>query len=41
MIKRRAELVKDFAPVERWTAEEIDNRSRRLGQLALQVWPRA
>ena len=41
MTRYGLELVKDFALIERWTAEEIDNRSRRLGQLALQVWPRA
>ena len=35
------ELVKDFAEIERWTASEIENRSRRLGERALQVWPRA
>jgi len=41
MTRYGLELVKDFAQIERWTAEEIDNRSRRLGQLAVQVWPRA
>ena len=41
MTRYGLELVKDFAHIERWTAEEIDNRSRRLGQLAVQVWPRA
>ena len=35
------ELVNDFAEIERWTASEIENRSRRLGERALQVWPRA
>jgi Protein of unknown function DUF262 len=41
MTRYGLELVKDFAQVERWTAAEIENRSRRLGERALQVWPRA
>lgn len=41
MTRYGLELVKDFASIERWTAEEIQKRSRRLGQRALQVWPRA
>jgi hypothetical protein len=40
MTRYGLELVKDFARVERWTAEEIENRSRRLGQRAVRVWPR-
>ena len=32
-------LVKDFAEVERWTAEEIERRSRRLADRALEIWP--
>jgi Protein of unknown function DUF262 len=35
------ELVKDFARIERWSAEEIEQRSRRLAERAAQVWPRA
>jgi uncharacterized protein with ParB-like and HNH nuclease domain len=41
MTRYGLELVKDFAAIERWTAEEIENRSRRLGERAVQVWPRA
>jgi Protein of unknown function DUF262 len=41
MTRYGLELVKDFAHIERWTAEEIDRRSRRLGQRAVEVWPRA
>ena len=41
MTRYGLELVKDFAEIERWTASEIENRSRRLGERALQVWPRA
>ena len=40
MTRYGLELVKDFASVERWTAEEIEQRSRRLGERAIQVWPR-
>ena len=40
MTRYGLELVKDFASVERWTADEIGKRSRRLGERALQVWPR-
>jgi hypothetical protein len=41
MTRYGLELVKDFAQIERWTAEEIENRSRRLGRRAVEVWPRA
>ena len=41
MTRHGLELVKDFAQIERWTAEEIERRSRRLGERAVQVWPRA
>jgi hypothetical protein len=41
MARYGLELVKDFAHVERWTAEEIEKRSRRLGQRAVEVWPHA
>jgi hypothetical protein len=33
------ELVRDFASVERWTAEEIEQRSCRMGARAVAVWP--
>src|SRR5438552_7193032 len=41
MTRYGLELVKDFAKIERWTAQEIENRGLRLGERALQVWPRA
>jgi uncharacterized protein with ParB-like and HNH nuclease domain len=39
MTRYGLELVKDFASIERWSAEEIEHRGRRLGLLAVQVWP--
>jgi hypothetical protein len=39
MTRYGLELVKDFAQIHRWTAEEIENRSRRLAEHAVQVWP--
>ncbi|HEX8966861.1 MAG TPA: DUF262 domain-containing protein [Chloroflexota bacterium] len=41
MTRYGLELVRDFARVERWTAEEIESRSRRLAERAVRVWPRA
>jgi Protein of unknown function DUF262 len=41
MTRYGLELVKDFARVPRWTAAEIEARSRRLAERALEVWPRA
>ena len=41
MTRYGLELVKDFAKVDRWTAEEIEQRSQRLAERAIQVWPRA
>ncbi len=41
MTRYGLELVKDFASVPRWTADEIERRSRRLAERAVQVWPRA
>jgi hypothetical protein len=40
MTRYGLELVKDFAAVERWTAEAIEQRSRRLADRAVTVWPR-
>jgi hypothetical protein len=40
MTRYGLELVKDFASVERWTAEAIEARSRRLAERAVTVWPR-
>jgi hypothetical protein len=40
MTRYGLELVKDFASVQRWTADAIEQRSRRLAERALQVWPR-
>ncbi len=40
MTRYGLELVKDFAQVQRWTVEEIEQRSRRLAERAIQVWPR-
>jgi hypothetical protein len=39
MTRYGLELVKDFAQVQRWTVDEIENRSRRLAERAVQVWP--
>ncbi|GAC1319490.1 MAG: DUF262 domain-containing protein [Chloroflexota bacterium] len=39
MTRYGLDLVHDFATISRWTAEEIDNRSRRLGERATAVWP--
>jgi uncharacterized protein with ParB-like and HNH nuclease domain len=39
MTRYGLELVKDFAQTPRWTAAEIENRSRRLAERAVQVWP--
>jgi hypothetical protein len=39
MTRYGLELVKDFAPTQRWTAAEIDARSHRLAERALTVWP--
>ncbi len=41
MTRYGLELVKDFASVPRWTADEIEQRSRRLAERAVQVLPRA
>jgi hypothetical protein len=40
MTRYGLELVKDFASVERWTADAIEERSRRLADRAVTVWPR-
>jgi hypothetical protein len=40
MTRYGLELVKDFAGVERWTADAIEQRSRRLAARAVVVWPR-
>jgi len=40
MTRYGLELVKDFASVGRWTAEAIEERSRRLAERAVTVWPR-
>lgn len=40
MTRYGLELAKDFASVERWTADAIEERSRRLAGRALTVWPR-
>jgi hypothetical protein len=39
MTRYGLELVKDFAEIPRWTAEEIENRSHRLAERAIQIWP--
>jgi hypothetical protein len=39
MTRYGLELVKDFAQTPRWTAGEIESRSRRLAERAVQVWP--
>jgi hypothetical protein len=41
MTRYGLELVKDFAHVERWAAEAVEERGRRLAERAVQVWPRA
>jgi hypothetical protein len=43
MTRYGLELAKDFASTgaERWTADAIEQRSRRLAERAVQVWPRA
>jgi hypothetical protein len=33
------ELVRDFAQVERWSAEEIEARSKRMAERAVEIWP--
>jgi hypothetical protein len=40
MTRYGLELVKDFANVERWTADALEARSRRLAERAVTVWPR-
>jgi len=40
MTRYGLELVKDFANVERWSAQAIEERSRRLAARAVSVWPR-
>jgi hypothetical protein len=39
MTRYGLELVKDFAQIPRWTAEEIEHRSHRLAERAIQIWP--
>jgi hypothetical protein len=39
MTRYGLELVKDFAEISRWTAEEIEHRGRRLAARAVEVWP--
>ena len=40
MTRYGLELAKDFAAhAERWTAEAIEQRSRRLAERAISVWP--
>ncbi|MBV9579082.1 MAG: DUF262 domain-containing protein [Chloroflexi bacterium] len=41
MTRYGLELVKDFAQADRWTAEAIEARGRRLAERAVEVWPRA
>jgi len=41
MTRYGLELVKDFAQIERWTADAVEQRSQRLAERAVQVWPRA
>jgi len=41
MTRYGLELARDFAKVDRWTAEAIEQRSQRLAERAIQVWPRA
>jgi hypothetical protein len=39
MTRYGLELVKDFAQISRWTAQEIENRGQRLAQRAVTIWP--
>jgi hypothetical protein len=39
MTRQGLELVRDFAQVERWSAAEIEARSLRLAERALDIWP--
>lgn len=39
MTRQGLELVRDFAQVERWSAAEIEARSKRMGERALAIWP--
>lgn len=39
MTRYGLELVRDFAPVERWSADEIQARSKRLAERAIEIWP--
>ncbi len=41
MTRYGLELVKDFAQVDRWSAEALEGRSKRLAERATEVWPRA
>jgi hypothetical protein len=41
MTRYGLELARDFANIERWTADQIEQRSRRMAERALRVWPRA
>jgi len=40
MTRYGLELAKDFANVDRWSAQAIEDRSRRLAERAVAVWPR-
>src|SRR5579864_2573180 len=40
MTRYGLELAKDFSRIERWTADAIEDRSRRLAERATKVWPR-
>jgi hypothetical protein len=40
MTRYGLELVKDFARADRWSADAIEHRSRRLAERAVGVWPR-
>jgi hypothetical protein len=39
LTRQGLELVRDFAQVQRWTAEEIEQRSCRMATRAVEVWP--
>ena len=39
MTRYGLEVVKDFAQIPRWSLDEIENRSRRLAERAIQIWP--
>jgi uncharacterized protein with ParB-like and HNH nuclease domain len=39
MTRYGLELVKDFAQIPRWTAQEIEHRAKRLAQRAIEIWP--